>query len=175
MRTPGTLILASLFALSACGQSVKDTSVSDDMVIRAEESASAKATKPGKGVTLTLKQLDATKRSTMVIGGCTLVYEATNTLKDEIKYLTINYRPVPGEGNLTGAAYVEARGDARIYFGALKPGETRESFTTFEGFSCESFAGVDLLTKTCGLKSGDTCADDVTVKSALSVPLQTRF
>jgi hypothetical protein len=96
MRTPAILTLIGLFALSACGPSGQTPSVSEDTVTSAKETTPAKATKPGKGVTLTLKQLDATKRPTMVIGGCTLVYEATNALKDEIKYLTINYRPVPG-------------------------------------------------------------------------------
>ena len=159
---------AALF-LGACGQSADAPSLAEntDQPARASDSS--------KTVTLAFNELDPETRSTMILGGCTVVYAATNNLKHEIKYLSFDYQPVPRDGDTNAASYVSARGDLRIYFGALKPGETRESYTTLEGLQCEAISGLKVKTKSCGLKSGETCNGQIALANNTAVGFQVDF
>ena len=164
--------LAATTLLASCGQSSTPSSAQS---AEAGKPESASASKSGNGVTLTFVELDGSKRSTMAMGGCTVVYEATNKLKDEIKYLTFDYRAVPAEDDVNARSFVNTRGDLRIYFGGLKPGETRQGSTTLEGLNCDSIAGLAVSTKSCGLKSGSKCEDAIRLDNKTGVPLDTTF
>lgn len=147
-------IAAVSLSLVACGGSDAGKAAGD---------APASAAKPakGKGVTIHMTGLEDGKTSDGLFAACRLSYTVKNALKDEIKYLNVEFRPIAVEGDANAASAISTRGKRQIYMGALKAGDARESYQALEGLTCDRVDGLTIISRACGVKSGDLCTEKV--------------
>ena len=104
--------------------------------------------------------------------GCKITYTATNGTKRNVKFLSMEARPVLSTDNPVVRSAVEARGKIAVYPGKLSRGETDERSIGVAAARCEQIGGLEFSTLLCGFDDNLSCSGQVKFENQTALTIE---